>query len=289
MSSNQEAQPAEKKPAVKYDIFIVGTGVIPGLHLTREAEAAIRGSNEVLYVDKSFGIAELLGRLSPRITDLHVVSYREGTGRLDAYRMMASLVVEAALDHPPVTFALYGHPLVYALPPFMVIAAAEALGLKVKVLPGISSLDTMFADLRVDPCTQGVQMYEATDLLLRQRPIQPDVPCFIWQIGTVGSRIYSEASSKPDRFKKIKEYLLQFYPADHKMVAVYCPDIPLVPVSLTEFTLATIEDQATSLHQGVTVFIPPVQMRPVADPDLLTSMDDLEQLREVTLSNAGVK
>jgi precorrin-3B methylase len=274
----------DKKPlGGPYQVFIVGTGVIPGLHLTREAEAAIRGSNEVLYVDKSFGIQDVLGRLSSRLTDLHAASYREGTGRLDAYRTMASLVVEAALDHAPVTFALYGHPLVYALPPFMVIAAAEALGLRVKVLPGISSLDAMFADLRFDPCTQGVQMYEATDLLLRKRPIQPDVPCFLWQIGTVGTRIYSEASSKPDRFSKIKEYLLNFYPPNHRMVAVYSSDIPLMPPTFTEFCLDNIEANASSLHQGVTLFIPPVNLRPPSDEEMLNSMDDLEQLKQVTL------
>lgn len=285
MAPNGSDGPDKEAAGRPYQIFIVGTGVIPGLHLTREGEAAIRCSNEVLYVDKSFGIRDVLSRLSNRLTDLHAASYREGAGRLDAYRTMASLVVEAALDHPPVTFALYGHPLVYALPPFMVIAAAEALGLRVKVLPGISSLDAMFADLRFDPCTQGVQMYEATDVLLRKRPIQPDVPCFLWQIGTVGTRIYTEASSKPSRFSRIKDYLMNFYPPEHRMVAVYSSDIPLMPPTLTEFTLNSIEEHAGSLHQGVTLFIPPVNLRPVSDDDILHSMDDLEQLKQVTLEH----
>src|SRR5262249_34255756 len=128
----------------QFDIYIVGTGIMPAFHLTREAEAAIRASTEVLYVDKSFGIEELLNTLCPRITDLHAASYRENEPRIDAYRKMASLVVEAALDHPPVTLALYGHPLVYSLPPFLVMAAADVLGLRVKVLPGVSALDTLF-------------------------------------------------------------------------------------------------------------------------------------------------
>lgn len=267
------------------DIFIIGTGVIPGAHLTREAEAAIRSSNEVLFVDKSFGIEELLASVgAKKITDLHAVSYREGDNRLDAYRAMASLVVDAALDHGPVTFALYGHPLVYALPPFIVVAAAEAVGLNVKILAGISSLDTMFVDLRIDPCTQGVQMYEATDLLLRQRPLQPDVPCFIWQIGTVGSRIYSEQRSKPERFSEIKSYLGKFYPDHHEMVAIYSPSIPLAPALLTYFTLDTIESVADELHQGVTVYIPPVEIRPVASEETLANMDDLERLLSLTVS-----
>ena len=265
------------------DIFVVGTGIIPGAHLTREVEAAIRSSKEVLYVDRSFGIEELLSGLgAPKITDLHAASYREGHNRLDAYRAMASLVVHAALDHPPVTFALYGHPLVYALPPFMVIAAAEAVGLKVKVLAGISALDSMFVDLRIDPCTQGIQMYEATDLLLRERPLHADVPCFIWQIGTVGSRLYSEQTSKPERFAEIRDYLLKFYPSDHEMIAVYSPSIPLAPAMLTRFTLDTIESVADQLHQGVTVYIPPIGIRPIISQHVLETMDDREKLHALT-------
>lgn len=274
------------KPKGTPDIYIIGTGVVPGLHLTREAEAAIRGSTEVLYVDKSFGIEEFLSSMCPKITDLHAAAYREGAERLDAYRAMASYVIEAALDHPPVTFALYGHPLVYAFPPFIVAAAARAIGLNVKVLPGISSLDTMFVDLHFDPCTQGVQMYEATDLLLRQRPIQPDVPCFVWQIGTVESRLYSIASSTSGRFSKIKDYLAKFYPMDHEMVAVYSSSMPLVPSNTVKFTLNTIEEKASELHQGVTVFIPPVKVRDIADRELLQEMDAVDHLKKVTLERA---
>jgi len=285
VADSEPNPPREGAPGFRpVDIFIIGTGVIPGAHLTRETEAAIRSSNETLYVDKSFGIEDLLSSVGARkVTDLHAATYREGDNRLDAYRAMASLVINAALDHGPVTFALYGHPLVYALPPFMVIAAAEAVGLNVRVLAGISSLDTMLIDLRIDPCTQGVQMYEATDLLLRQRPLQSDVPCFIWQIGTVGSRIYSEQRSKPERFSDIKAYLERFYPLSHEMVAIYSPSIPLAPAILTRFTLDTIESVADELHQGVTVYIPPVEMRPVQSNETLTQMDDIESLLSLTM------
>jgi len=269
------------RPAV--DIYIVGTGITPGLHLTRETEAALRSSNEVLYVDKSFGIEELLRTYCSNLTDLHKSCYAEGHSRLDAYRSMASVVVNAALAHPPITFALYGHPLVYSLPPFIVVAAAEAIGLNVKILPGVSSLDTLFVDLRFDPCTNGVQMYEATDILLRQRPLQSDVPCFIWQIGAVESRLYSTAPSSPARFARIKEYLLKFYPQDHRMIAVYSSSMPLVPSILTEFTLNTIEDVAAELHQGVTVFIPPVEYREISDTSILTDMDNTVHLKQVTI------
>jgi uncharacterized protein YabN with tetrapyrrole methylase and pyrophosphatase domain len=197
---------------------------------------------------------------------------------------MASMVIASALDHPPVTFALYGHPLVFSLLPFFVLGAAKPLGLRTKILPAVSSLDTIFVDLRIDPCTQGLQMYEATDLLLRRRPLQPDVPCLIWQIGAVETRLYSEASSQPDRFERIKEYLLRFYPPNTPMFAIYSASLPLVPPTMTKFTLDKIEDVADVLHQGVTVFIPPIATRSIEDQDLLVAMDEAVHLRQLTRS-----
>jgi uncharacterized protein YabN with tetrapyrrole methylase and pyrophosphatase domain len=270
--------------SIPYDIYIVGTGIIPAFHLTRESENAIRNSNEVLYVDKSFGISEVLQNLCPKATDIAATSYKEGTRRIDSYRLMAARVIEAALDHPPVTFALYGHPLIYSLPPFIVIAAAEAMGLRVKTMAGISSLDTLFIDLNIDPCTQGIQMYEATDLLLRERPIQPDVPCIIWQVGTVESRLYSEMGSKPERFAKFRDYLLRFYSPKAIVRAVYSSNIPLAPSSVKEFPISELESYSDSLHQGVTLYIHPETSRPIANIDLRVSMDELEHLEEVSTS-----
>ncbi len=86
--------------AEPYDIYIVGTGIIPAFHLTREADAALRGSKEIPHVDKSFGIEEVLGRYGVELTNLHAAAYREGGDRLDAYREIAAQVVQAALDHP---------------------------------------------------------------------------------------------------------------------------------------------------------------------------------------------
>ena len=82
-------------------------------------------------------------------------------------------------------------------------------------------------------------MYEATDLPLRQRPLQPDVPCLLWQVGTVESSLFGRAANKPGRFTKIRDYLLRFYP-------------------------------------GLTLYIPPVEWRPVADDDLLKQLVSAE-------------
>lgn len=264
------------------DIYIVGLGISGIEHLTRETESAFRRSNEILAVPTHPAVLRHMESLCPKVTELHSVSYAEGENRLNAYDTMSAMVLAAALDHPPVTFALYGHPLVYVYPSRQIIDAAPYLGLTVRTLPGISSLDTMFIDLDFDPATEGLQMYEATDLLIKQRPLQPDVPCLIWQIGTVESVLYSTAPSKPERFLRIKDYLLRFYPPGHELTAVYSTHHPLLDSTLVKFKLAEMEHQHEHLHQGLTVFIPAVRDRAVADPELLAKVESRAHLETLT-------
>lgn len=269
----------EKKPI---DIYIVGLGILRGHQVTREVDEAIRCCKEVLYIDRSAEMDAYLRERCPRVTDLHPLSYREGENRLNAYDTMASKVVEAALDHPPVAFGLYGHPLIYAFPPFQVSQAAQLLDLRVKILPGISALDCLLVDLMLDPAHEGLQMYEATDLLIRHRPLQPDVPSLIWQIGAVETALYSELPNSPGRFETLKEYLLKFYPAEHAVVAVYSSDDVQRETSFVKFVLGEMESRAAELHQGMTLYIPPVEHRPVFDEGLVERAMTVEHLRELT-------
>ena len=273
-----------KQTRSAFDIYIVGTGIVGVQHITREVDAVLRQSKEVLYVDDTFGIHEYLEQVCPKVTNLHPLAYREGDERVNAYNIMTAKVIEAALNHSPVTFALYGHPLVFASPPFKVLKIAPLFGLQVKVLPGISAMDTLFIDLGLDPSVRGLQMYEATELLLRQHPLQPDIPCLIWQVGTVESCLYSESMSKPERFTRIKRYLLKFYPPSHELVAVYSSTHPLVPSVQTGFRLEDIEAYAQHLHQGITVYIPPVDSQPLVDPELCVQMNSSAHLQKIVES-----
>lgn len=267
-----------------YDIYIGGLGITPSHHMTREVETVIRRSKEVFFLSNSYGCKEYLETLCPKVTDLYSLSYKEGSERLDAYNTMSATVINAALNNSPVSFVLYGHPSVFCYPPRQILQAAQLLGLKVKVLPGISSMDCIFSELNLDPGLHGLQMYEATDLLLRQRPLQPDVPCLIWQVGTVESVLYSKASNKPERFSRILNHLLKYYPSDHKIGAIFVSTYPLAPTKKIVFRLDEIESQYQYLHQGVTLYIPPINIRPIADKDLLEEIESVVHLRKLTNS-----
>jgi len=264
------------------DIWIAGLGVRGVNQVTREVERALRTSREVLYLDAGVATRTYLENLCPRVTSLFEQSYAEERPRLNAYEHMAIKVVQAALANPPVTFAIHGHPLVAVHAPFLVLEMARALGLKVEILPGISSLDALLADLHLDPVVHGLQMYEATDLLLRRRPLQNDVPAIIWQIGPIETALHDQAISRPQRFTRFIAHLRQFYPARHAVVAIYCSPHPLMPPTVLPFTLEEMGEHADQLHAGFTLYVPPAMGRPVQDGDLLAKLYSVEHLRSIT-------
>jgi len=161
-----------------FDIVIVGLGV-KGIHqITHEAEGTIRSCSRVFVTDMATGVLSYLRSLSPHVSNLYD-EYRVGGHRIPIYRRMASIVVSAALEKPPVCFATYGHPKVYCYPTTLIRRAARVLDLRVMVLPGISSLDTMLVDLDLDPAMDGIQIYEATDVVVRNAIPGMAMPPFV--------------------------------------------------------------------------------------------------------------
>ncbi len=264
------------------DIWIAGLGMQTPGHVTRQVEQAMRVSQEVLYLDTGVATKAFLEPLCRRLTSLYEESYASGRPRENAYEHMAARVVEAALDHPPVTFAIHGHPLVATSPPFLVLELANALDLRVTVLPGISAIDAIFADLRLDPVVHGVQMYEATDLLLRRRPLQSDVPLIVWQIGPIETCLHSMGVSRPERFARFIEYVRQFYPTGHEVVAIFCSPHPIMPPTILRFALEDMGNHAHEFHAGFTLYVPPAGSRPIQDYDLLGKLNSDEHLRRIT-------
>jgi uncharacterized protein YabN with tetrapyrrole methylase and pyrophosphatase domain len=259
-----------------FDIGIVGTGIVGTHQLTREAEQVIRRCRRVFVIDAGYGVAEYIATLCPEVEPLGGL-YEPGKDRLAAYHRMAAKVVSAAVDRPPVCLATYGHPWVYCYPTTLITRAAPLLDLHVEVFPGISAFDTMLVDLRTDIASAGVQMYEATDLLLRRRPIQSDVTCVIWQPTIVGDPTYPDQPCTVEQFKPLEEYLLRFYPDDHEVSLVTTKTFPLLRSVVSRLRLRDLAEALVRTPKVGTLYIPAVAERPIVDTELLVRMVAMER------------
>jgi uncharacterized protein YabN with tetrapyrrole methylase and pyrophosphatase domain len=254
-----------------FDIGIVGTGIVGTHQLTREAEEVIRRCRRTFVIDSGYGIPEYLETLCPEVKELGSL-YEPGRDRLRTYRRMAAEVVSAAVVNAPVCLATYGHPWVYCYPTTLITRAAPLLGLHVEVFPGVSSFDTLLVDLGTDIALSGIQMYEATDLLLRRRPIQSDVACVIWQPTVVGDPTYHAEPYTAEQFTPLQEYLLRFYPADHEAAIVTTKTYPLTRSVVQRLQLGDLAVELERAPKVGTLYIPPLSERPVEDAELLDVM-----------------
>jgi uncharacterized protein YabN with tetrapyrrole methylase and pyrophosphatase domain len=254
-----------------FDIGIVGTGIVGTHQLTREAEEVIGRCKRTFVIDSGYGIPEYLATLCPEVTELGTL-YEPGRNRLPTYRKMAAEVVSAAVADSPVCLATYGHPWVYCYPTTLITRAAPLLGLHVEVFPGVSSFDTLLVDLGTDIAFNGLQMYEATDLLLRRRPIQSDVTCIIWQPTVVGDPTYPAQPYTAEQFNSLQEYLLRFYPAEHEASLVTTKTFPLMRSVIQRLPLGDLATELERAPQVGTLYIPALSQRPVEDTELMELM-----------------
>lgn len=255
------------------DIFIVGLGISGYSQVTKETEQALSVSRKIFFVHTEPYIRDYLTRFCPDVEDLYSL-YSYDQNRAITYEAMANKVMDAAATVRPVTFALYGHPLCFVTPSKTVLREAPKRGLRVEMMPGISALDTLFVDLSFDPASMGLIQFEANYCLMFRPKLDPAVPCLIWQPGAVETRGYNPARSKPERFFRLRDYLLEFYPPEHKIAFATSASNPLVDPEVIWTEVGSFPEIAGSITGISTMFIPAAGVPELKDPEFVRLLDD---------------
>lgn len=136
----------------KGSLTIVGTGIKAKFHISPEAVAALKHADKVLYLVSDTMTERWLRTMCPRTESL-AACYAENKKRIDSYSEMIHIILRNVRDGSRVCVAFYGHPGVGVLPTREAIRIARSEGFETRMLPGISSIDCLFADLDVDPFT----------------------------------------------------------------------------------------------------------------------------------------
>jgi uncharacterized protein YabN with tetrapyrrole methylase and pyrophosphatase domain len=265
------------------DIYLLGTGIMSVWHLTRETEACLRASSQVFLIDAGFGVERHISNLGPKVYNL-LNEYKEGTSRLDSYRAMAAKVVAAAMNNPPVSLAVYGHPTLFVYPSTLIRKAAHHLGLRVHTAAAVSSFDTMLIDLDIDPGKYGLQMFDANAVLIEHRKLDPEVPCLLLQVDAVESVFHITGRSRPSRFKRLQEHLLQYYPPDHMVTNIRSSSFPIFEAEKHHFQLQHLGKEFAEKGLGGTLYLPPARDTEL-DVDLAHEMYDPLHINRISYSN----
>jgi len=241
-------------------LTIVGTGIKVGAQLTLAAKTAIEKADTLLFSVSDPVTATWLKDMNPTAEPLYSPGdYRR---RRDMYQAAVARILEALAEGGRVCAAFYGHPGVFADPPYMALRAAREHGFEARMLPGVSAEDCLYADLEVDP-GMGFQSFEVSDFLIRRRRFDPHCPLLLWQIAVIGNRSVYRGETDRDKLRILCDVLEPFYRRDHEVVlyeaAIYAVQQPAIDrLALGDLPEATIGERAS-------LYVPPIAEAPLDD------------------------
>jgi hypothetical protein len=163
--------------------------------------------------------------------------YAPTKDRRETYAEVVETIVAEVLGGARVCAVFYGHPGVFASPGHEAIASVRAAGLPARMLPAISSLDCLFADLGIDPGAGGLQCYEATDFLHRQPDVDVAATLVLLQVGMLGESGGAPTEAVVPRFQTLVARLCDSHGADREAVLYEASPYPGTPPAVTRFTL----------------------------------------------------
>jgi hypothetical protein len=258
--------------APRGSLTVVGTGMLAAGQVTVEALAAIEEADLVLYLVQDAVTARWLEERNPAAESLFAL-YAPGKDRRATYAEMVERLLAEVRAGRRVCAAFYGHPGVFVAPGHEAVRRAREEGFAAEMLPGISAEDRLVAELGFDPGARGLQSFEATDFLLRERRFDPTSHLVLWQVGGIGVRDFrSEPLWSPRGLALLADVLGETYGPAHEAVLYEASPYPPFPSTILRLRLEELRGAPATVRS--TLWVPPLSERAV-DPRRL---DELRRL-----------
>jgi len=234
-------------------LAIVGSGIQSGRDLTRGARDEIRRADKVLYLVAEPVTAMWLRRLNSSAESLHPF-YAIDKPRRDTYAEMVEHILSFLRAGLNVCVVSYGHPGIFADPMHEAMKRARSEKFVASMLPGISAIDWLYADLGLDPATSGCQIFDATDFLEQKRKHDTSSALILLQVGIVGETTFPPACNT-EKFCALAERLSRDYGAEHEIVIYEASQYSIANPVVQRAALSAASSIALSLAS--TMYVPP--------------------------------
>ncbi|MBE1161730.1 SAM-dependent methyltransferase [Dyella acidiphila] len=271
---NTTSSPPSNEPR-RGSLSCVGMGMTLGSHLTPLARNHIEQA-DVIFAGLSDGVVELwLQRMHPDVRSLQPY-YQHGKSRMKTYKQWVALIMAEVRAGKRVCGVFYGHPGIFAWAPHKVIELARAEGFQAHMEPGVSAEDCLYADLGIDPGRYGCQHFEASQLLIYERRIDPTAYLVLWQVGLVGDRSMARFQTGPEYRQVLVDVLSRDYPLEHEVLIYRGATLPIEKPRVRRVALRNLPH--VPLNSEETVILPPAQsLKPnLAMRERLDALDNID-------------
>jgi len=237
-------------------LTVVGTGIRAGVQLTLEARSAIERAERVLFLVAEPTAAGAIRRLNATAEPLDEL-YEPGADRRAVYDAMVERILAPVRAGRSVCAAFYGHPGIFGTPAHGAVRQARLEGFEAEMLPGVSALDCLFADLGLDPGSGGCHCYEATSFVMRRPPVDTGAILILWQPIAVGRRDVVTEADLADVTLLVAR-LGELYPAEQEVICYEASPYPVGKASVTRMRLSKLAGKAIA-PLATLVICPPDQ------------------------------
>ena len=267
-----------------YDILLAGVGIGGPSHTTLGTVSLLRRARVAFTLSVH---AAWLRKICRRVVE---VDERYYTGEEDAvvYRRLADVVLREARNAGGVAWVEDGHPLIYDDMCNDIKRRATRHGLRVTVLPAVSSLDTLVADHDVRFDSTGLQIVEATSLVMARQRLNPCFETLVLQLGWFGtSLLVPVVSHREERFAPLQRYLRRFYPASHKVRILRARQFARDGSPVVSCRLDRLSRQFRRIEVDSTLHLPPCEKEAAWDTELAEQTTDRRRLDRIARVGRG--
>lgn len=251
-------------------LTVVGMGMRAGVHMTVETRLAIEQASRVLYLVADPISEACILKLNPASESLSHF-YQTGKPRIEIYESIIAKILDELESAGDLCVAFYGHPGVLSYPAWESIRRARATGKLARMLPAISTEDSLFADLGLDIGRAGLQSFEATRFLYFKYNFDPSAGLLLWQVSVLGEDQWNlPQTGVRSRLEVLTSYLMKFYEPEHEVFLYHAPELPTSRPLIERIALRDLS-KAESIAIS-TLYVPP-RGQPEVNEENLRALD----------------
>jgi precorrin-4 methylase len=243
-------------------------------HITFQATQAMSVCSELYSVVQEPAIRWLPKGMVDQTKVVNLLEwYAENQPRMQNYDRVAKNIFKAIGLGKSIGYVTYGNPMAYDRVAYNLIQLVKDSGFSLEVIPGISSLDCILCDLRVD-MAPGIQVFDASWLFAcRIRP-RIDVPLLLMQVGAFGS-LQTHYTERQDgrSLNHLVHYCLEFYSPSHPVSLIRSRSNQAEPSHIRHLALRDLGKVTAEDLSGASLYLPSSQdIVPV--PEIIERMEN---------------
>ena len=254
-------------------LFLIGLGImIPG-HVTFQAGQAMLLCSKLYSVIQEPPQLWLPQDILGRVHVINVMKwYVEDELRMQNYDRVASRIFSGVSRGQSIGYVTYGNPMAYDRVAQNLVQLAKHTGCPVQVVPGISSVDGVLCDLRLD-MAPGIQVFDASWLVACQIRPRVDVPLLLMQVGAFGSLRTHYTHRRDGRsLSDLVQYCGKFYPKSHPVTLVRSSCDTTQPALVRQVAIEDLVTVTADDLSGATLYIPASE-ESLPDEKIVSSME----------------